>query len=144
MTVQRNVPRFCTRSICGWNLFQPLGLPLQYNVSPTRTLDGLTLDNEMLRKADNNRLTAKQNSAVRVICETMASQQTENICIACIQCWANVEDVGPALHRYYTNVLCLLGFSLHSVFYVIIVWYNVIEFVFYIERFTCNNIANIL
>ena len=26
MTVQRNVPRFCTRSICGWNLFQPLGL----------------------------------------------------------------------------------------------------------------------
>ena len=26
MTVQRNVSRFCTRSICGWNLFQPLGL----------------------------------------------------------------------------------------------------------------------
>ena len=26
MTVQRNVPRFCTRSIRGWNLFQPLGL----------------------------------------------------------------------------------------------------------------------
>ena len=26
MTVQRNVPRFCTGSICGWNLFQPLGL----------------------------------------------------------------------------------------------------------------------
>ena len=26
MTVQRNVPRFCTRSICVWNLFQPLGL----------------------------------------------------------------------------------------------------------------------
>ena len=26
VTVQRNVPRFCTRSICGWNLFQPLGL----------------------------------------------------------------------------------------------------------------------
>ena len=25
MTVQRNVPRFCTGSICGWNLFQPLG-----------------------------------------------------------------------------------------------------------------------
>ena len=24
MTVQRNVPRFCTGSICGWNLFQPL------------------------------------------------------------------------------------------------------------------------
>ena len=26
MTVQRNVPRFCTRSICGWNLFKLLGL----------------------------------------------------------------------------------------------------------------------
>ena len=26
MTVQRNVPRFFMRSICGWNLFQPLGL----------------------------------------------------------------------------------------------------------------------
>ena len=26
-SVQRNIPRFCTRSICGWNLFQPLGLP---------------------------------------------------------------------------------------------------------------------
>ena len=30
MTVQRNVPRFCTRSICGWNLFQPLGLPVSW------------------------------------------------------------------------------------------------------------------
>ena len=26
MTVQRNVPRFCTRSICGWSLFRPLWL----------------------------------------------------------------------------------------------------------------------
>ena len=26
ITVQRYVPWFCTRSICGWNLFQPLGL----------------------------------------------------------------------------------------------------------------------
>ena len=26
MTVQENVPRFCTRSICGWDLFQPMGL----------------------------------------------------------------------------------------------------------------------
>ena len=26
MTVKINVPRFCTLSICGWNLFQPLGL----------------------------------------------------------------------------------------------------------------------
>ena len=26
MTVQRNASRFCMGSICGWNLFQPLGL----------------------------------------------------------------------------------------------------------------------
>ena len=26
MTVERNIPRICTRSICGWNLFQPMGL----------------------------------------------------------------------------------------------------------------------
>ena len=25
-------------------------------------------------------------------------QQTENICITFIQCWSNVEDVGPALY----------------------------------------------
>ena len=35
MTVQSNVPWFCTRSICGWNsfswLFQPLGLNWGYN-----------------------------------------------------------------------------------------------------------------
>ena len=26
-----------------------------------------------------------------------------------MQCWTNVEDVGPTLHKCYTNVLCLLG-----------------------------------
>ena len=26
-----------------------------------------------------------------------------------MQCWTNVEDVGPALYKCYTNVLCLLG-----------------------------------
>ena len=25
-----------------------------------------------------------------------------------MQCWTNVEDVGPALYKCYTNVLCLL------------------------------------
>ena len=40
MTVQINVPRFCTRSICGWNLFQPLGL-LDYNTVETRKSDHL-------------------------------------------------------------------------------------------------------
>ena len=26
-----------------------------------------------------------------------------------MQCWTNVEDVGPTLYKWYTNVLCLLG-----------------------------------
>ena len=26
-----------------------------------------------------------------------------------VQCWPNVEDVGPTLYKCYTNVLCLLG-----------------------------------
>ena len=37
------------------------------------------------------------------------SQQTQNICITFIQCWPNIEDVGPALFKCYTNMLCLLG-----------------------------------
>ena len=28
---------------------------------------------------------------------------------ALMQCWTNVEDVGPTLYKCYTNVLCLLG-----------------------------------
>ena len=28
-------------------------------------------------------------------------QQTQNICITCIQCWANVEDVGPTFYKCY-------------------------------------------
>ena len=39
----------------------------------------------------------------------MGTQQTRNICITFVQCWTNVEDVGPALYTCYTNVLCLLG-----------------------------------
>ena len=37
------------------------------------------------------------------------NQQTQNICKTCIQCWTNVEDVGPTSYTCYTNVLCLLG-----------------------------------
>ena len=29
-----------------------------------------------------------------------------------IQCRHNVIDVGPALYKYYTNVLCLLGMAM--------------------------------
>ena len=38
------------------------------------------------------------------------SQQTQNICITFVQCWTNVENVGPTLYKCYTNVLCLLGY----------------------------------
>ena len=37
------------------------------------------------------------------------SQQTQNICITFVQCWTNVEDVGPTLYKCNTNVSCLLG-----------------------------------
>ena len=29
------------------------------------------------------------------------SQQTKNICITFVQCWTNVEDVGPTLYKCY-------------------------------------------
>ena len=35
-------------------------------------------------------------------------QQTQNISITFIQCWTNVEDVGPTLYKCYLNALCLL------------------------------------
>ena len=35
-------------------------------------------------------------------------QQTQNIRITFVQCWANVFDVGPALYKCYTNVMCRL------------------------------------
>ena len=37
------------------------------------------------------------------------SQQTQNICITFVQRRPHVFDVGPALYKCYTNVLCLLG-----------------------------------
>ena len=42
---------------------------------------------------------------VQNICITFV----RNICITFVQRWANVEDVGPTLYKWYTNVLCLLG-----------------------------------
>ena len=33
----------------------------------------------------------------------------KTFCMTFMQCWTNVEDVGPALYKCYTNVLCLLG-----------------------------------
>ena len=33
-----------------------------------------------------------------------------NICITFVQCWTNVEDIGPTLYKCYADVLCLLGY----------------------------------
>ena len=33
-----------------------------------------------------------------------------NIYITFVQCWSNVEDLGPP-YKCYTNVLCLLGYT---------------------------------
>ena len=35
-----------------------------------------------------------------------AAQQTQIIRIAFVQLWTSVDDVGPTLHKCYTNVLC--------------------------------------
>ena len=51
--------------------------------------------------------------------QKQTAQQTQNICITFIQCWTNVEDVGPALYKCYTNVLCLLGVSLYCIIFAI-------------------------
>ena len=42
------------------------------------------------------------------------SLHTKNTCIQFLQYWTNVEDVGPTLYKYYINVLCLLGYSIHQ------------------------------
>ena len=34
----------------------------------------------------------------------MDSQQAQNICITFVQCWTNVEDVGPMLYKCDANV----------------------------------------
>ena len=39
---------------------------------------------------------------------SVTTQQTQNICITFVQRRPNVFDVGPALYKHYTNVLCLL------------------------------------
>ena len=37
------------------------------------------------------------------------TEVTQNICITCIQCWANVEDVGPTLYKCYTDICLFTG-----------------------------------
>ena len=42
-----------------------------------------------------------------------SSQQTRNICIAFVQCWTNVGDVGPALYKCFVFSGMLLWPSQH-------------------------------
>ena len=44
-----------------------------------------------------------------VIVLVLRAQQTRNICITFVQCWVNVEDVGPTLFKCNTNILFFSG-----------------------------------
>ena len=50
------------------------------------------------------------NNAVFFTNYLILTPATQNIWITFVQCWTNVEDVGPTLYKWYTNVLCLLGY----------------------------------
>ena len=42
--------------------------------------------------------------------------EIQNICITFVQCWTNVEDVGPALYKYYANVcVCRVHCYYHTI-----------------------------
>ena len=79
---------------------------------------------------------ARINHAIIMLmsCYDATSQQTQNICITFIQRRPNVFDVGPTLHKCYTNVLYLLGVS-HSPLWDVNSCRNV-NFVFYKYRST--------
>ena len=51
---------------------------------------------------------------VDYLSQITASRQTRIICITFVQCWTNVEDVGPTLYKCYADVLCLLRCYLFS------------------------------
>ena len=48
----------------------------------------------------------KKDTKIQVQFNDRHSQLTQNICITFVQSWTNVEDIGPTLYKYYTNVLC--------------------------------------
>ena len=58
---------------------------------------------------------------VEEICWWLPMQCAQNICITFIQCWTNVENVGPMLNKCYINGVCLLGWT----FFVCILPYKV-------------------
>ena len=56
-----------------------------------------------------NTLFAGHEVYIFCTCLVYVPKETQNICMTFIQRWTNVEDVGPALDKCYTNVLCFLG-----------------------------------
>ena len=50
----------------------------------------------------------KTSTVIIVVISSERVNSTQNICATFIQCWSNVEDVGPTLYKCCTNVLCLL------------------------------------
>ena len=57
----------------------------------------------------NYNIASDSGKKVKVRC-IKSSQQTQNICITCVQRRPSVFDVGPTLHKFYTNSLRLLGY----------------------------------
>ena len=41
----------------------------------------------------------------------LSTQRAQSICVAFVQCWTNVENVGPTLQKCCTRVLCLLPWA---------------------------------
>ena len=82
-TIRRNVPRFCKGSICGWNLFQPLGLCL-------RDLPCIC------------RRPAACGCYRFAIGPKWVLVNTNHLCNICTAS-------AQRRYKYYTNVLCLLG-----------------------------------
>ena len=60
-------------------------------------------------------------------CETSGDHSKhKTFCTTFVQCWTNVEDDGPTLYTYYTNVLCLLGYSdSHMILQAILLLLNI-------------------
>ena len=63
----------------------------------------------MSQLSDITRQLPMYQRRVEYVIQRAMSRQTQNICITFIQCWTNVEDVGPTLYKCYTNVLRSLG-----------------------------------
>ena len=68
---------------------------------------------DFLGQRSASRLSIQHNASVwsdlqKIPPSMMTIIPSKHICIAFIQCWTNVEDIGPTLYKCYTNVLCLL------------------------------------